>query len=150
MRGLSTAQVPLGGISFNEDIVIGLGVLISWKQTMGVIDAYCTSGCSCTPKHFSTWLSHAGWSMTFWQFMEAKVKYTFLPCEYIGHLLTALCCSDLKCPLKRQACIALSIVKLGSMVCIQRVATDGVEHLRQNYLFSIPHPRSGRNSFVLT
>ena len=67
-------QVPLANVDFNgEDFVVGLGVLISWQETMGVVEAVCLQGCACDRQQFSTFFSHSGWSMTFWRFLRAKV-----------------------------------------------------------------------------
>jgi len=77
-------QVPLDEIRFNKqtnEIVLGLGILLSWSKQMGVGTIGCLGGCECDSKDFSTYLAYSGWSMIFWEFVRAKVA-TPLPCSF--------------------------------------------------------------------
>lgn len=67
-------QQPLENVTFNgEDMVVGLGMLLSYADIMGVAEIGCVQGCTCNCSTFSTRIQYSGYSMTYWQFLTVKV-----------------------------------------------------------------------------
>lgn len=53
--------MPLDGIQDDneaKDIVLGLGVLLSWYKEMGLGTIECRGGCQCDPMEISTYLAY--------------------------------------------------------------------------------------------
>ena len=67
-------QLPLDKMDYNgEDLVIGIGMLLSWSPDMGIAQLQCMKGCTCNPAEFSAFSKEGHYSMTHWNYFSAKV-----------------------------------------------------------------------------
>ena len=96
-------QVSWDGMKYDgESLVVGVGLLVSWRRDMGVAQLSCLAGCECQPKEFSTFINEAGWSMTFWRFIEVKVPLWFFGHRRmggVGYCLFGFFCRHLQSPI---------------------------------------------------
>jgi len=74
-------KLPLETVRYNGvDLVVGVGMLISWSPDMGMAQLTCTHGCTCDPTEFSGFFRERDTSMTYWRYHHAKVEPGSVEC----------------------------------------------------------------------
>ena len=81
-------QVPLENVTYDgQELVVGLGMLFSWDDTMGKAKIMCVQGCTCPEREFSTQIQYSGYSMTYWQFLRVLVSHVDARHSYLQALI---------------------------------------------------------------